>query len=643
MDLFEQAKSRGVETSLVDGHGQQHTADEELLRAVFQALPQPPATALRLPPIIADAGHGVSLSRNDLAGKEWTIIDAHGIAIGSGVFQQDHIKLPPAPAGVFRLEIGDGEASNTTLISAPAQAFAGDFDRVWLLAVQLYSVRSERNWGIGDFSDLATLIEWAKHTGAAGIGLNPLHVLCDDRPDDCSPYSPNSRLFLNPLYIDVTKAPGFFEGFYADNEGAIAAARKSELIDYAAVAGLKMTALRAAYQAFSLRGPAEEKARFDDFRERRPLIARFASFEVLRRKYQGPWWEWPDGWNHPDDVALAALRQGEDAAEIEYYEFMQWCAHEQLTRCAALADSLKLPIGLYLDIAVGVKADGFDAWNEPHAISRHLSVGAPPDLLNTAGQNWGLAGFNSAGLELTMFAPFRDMLRASMQYAGAIRLDHVLGLNRLYLVPAGYPADRGVYVRMPLEELLAVTAIESEANRCIVIGEDLGTVPAGFREKLAKRAIWSYRVMMFERDEAGFHPLDSYPRNSLVTFNTHDLPTYLGWMNAHDIELKLGLGLDPGETTEVRALAVGMLRHTLGEMAMSDQTIYPVLDCLSCAGSRLLAVSIEDLLSVLDQPNIPGTINQHPNWRRRLPYNIEELQSSVDNKRLRDVLKDRVE
>lgn len=573
MDLFEQARSRGVEPSFVDGFGLTHTVDQETLQRVLHALPSLPANA--------------------------------------------------SPVGAAAPPVEE-------------QAFAGDFDRVWLLAVQLYAVRSERNWGIGDFSDLAELIEWAAQAGASGVGLNPLHALCDDHPKDCSPYSPNSRLFLNPLYIDVTKAPGYADDNIPHDD--LDAVRNSELVDYTRVARLKMTALRRAHMRFRSDEGSEHRRRFDEFRKRRPLVSRFACFEHLRREFGKPWWEWPDGFDRPNDVALSKLRHGDAAVKMEFYEFVQWCADEQLQACSALAKQLGLPIGLYLDVAVGVKADGFDAWNEQQAISRTLSVGAPPDLLNTAGQNWGLAGFNATGLALTTFTPFRDMLRAAMQYAGAIRLDHVLGLNRLYLVPEGNTADRGVYVRMPLEELLAETAIESVKNECVVIGEDLGTVPPGFRDKLAERGIWSYRVMMFERDEATFLSPELYPENSLVTFSTHDLPTFSGWRNAHDLTLKLSLGLDPGETRETRTKAIEMLRRALSQVESDDDTIYPVLGFLSQTRSRVLAISIEDLLGVIDQPNIPGTIDTHPNWRRRLPCAIEKLAENIDMPRLRKVL-----
>ena len=260
------------------------------------------------------------------------------------------------------------------------------------------------------------------------------------------------------------------------------------------------------------------------------MLSRFACFEMLRHKFNKPWWEWPEEWRQPDEARCADFAPGPDAAEIEFVEFVQWVRRPAIAGLPGARERLGMKVGLYLDVAVGVQSDGFDAWNEQVAISRHLAVGAPPDPLNTAGQNWGLAGFNAAGLEIKSFEPFREMLRASMRHAGAIRLDHVLGLKRLYLVPHGFAADNGVYVQMPFEALLAATAQESVAHRCVVIGEDLGTVPEGFREEMADWGIWSYQVMMFERDEHGaFRGIDHYTPNALVTFNTHDLSTYAGW------------------------------------------------------------------------------------------------------------------
>jgi 4-alpha-glucanotransferase len=325
------------------------------------------------------------------------------------------------------------------------------------------------------------------------------------------------------------------------------------------------------------------------------------------------------------------LREGPDGAEIEFVEFVQWIADRQLRSCRDLAHRLGMKVGLYLDVAVGVQSGGFDAWNEQVAISRNLAVGAPPDALNTAGQNWGLAGFNAAGLEIQSFEPYREVLRASMRYAGAIRLDHVLGLKRLYLVPHGFAADNGVYVQMPFEPLLAATAQESVAHRCVVIGEDLGTVPEGFREQMAEWGIWSYQVMMFERDDHGsFRGIDHYSANALVTFNTHDLSSYAGWRSFSDLKLKRSIGIDPGESDEARWHALTMLSNALRHHGIDRHDLFAVVGFLSRTRSRLLAIALEDLLSLIDQPNIPGTVDEHPNWRRRLPQAIDQIASAID-------------
>ena len=419
--------------------------------------------------------------------------------------------------------------------------------------------------------------------------------------------------------------------------------RQSETVDYVAVAGLKWRALRSAFAAFKTKASAERKEDFAKFRaERGELLSRFACFEVLRHKFNTPWWEWPEEWRQPDDARCAKLREGADAAEIEFVEFVQWNADRQLGACSALAERLGMKVGLYLDIAVGVQSNGFDAWNEQEAISRHLGVGAPPDPLNTAGQDWGLAGFNAAGLEQRSFEPFRQMLQASMRHAGAVRLDHVMGLKRLYLVPRGFgPAD-GVYVPMPFEAMLAVTALESVANRCVVIGEDLGTVPEGFRDRTRDWGIWSYLVMMFERDDQGaFRGIDHYPPNALVTFNTHDLSTYAGWRSFGDLKLKRSLGIDPGESDDARWHALHMLDDVLRHHGIENNTLYAIAEFLARTKSRLMAIGLEDLLGVVDQPNIPGTVDEHPNWRRRMPLCVDEIAASIEVKRLRAATRER--
>ncbi|AMA56421.1 4-alpha-glucanotransferase [Bradyrhizobium sp. CCGE-LA001] len=647
MDLLAQARIKGVQSEFVDALGKLRVTDPVALKSILDALPEKRVYRFVGGPVVVRAlGH----PRTELAAigappLRWTL-SANGKSVAQGETREPVIAWPAGlPLGYHRLTLTDAEgvSEDVPMIVAPERAFGGDFDRGWLLAVQLYSVRSNRNWGIGDFTDLADLVRLAKQLGADGVGLNPLHVLFDDYPADCSPYSPNSRLFLNPLYIDVEAIPEFSADLVPDAAATAARLREGDRVPYTDMAALKWLGLRAAFNSFVTNASEARRREFDAFRAARaPLLSRFACFEVLRHRFNAPWWEWPVEWQRPDDAKCADLRKGPDKREVEFVEFVQWTADSQLHAAKELAGQLGMRVGLYLDVAVGVQSNGFDAWNEQMAISRHLAVGAPPDVLNTVGQDWGLAGFNAGGLEAQSFVPFADMLAASMRHAGAIRLDHVLGLKRLYLVPRGFKPDNGAYVQMPFEALLAAVASESARHKCIVIGEDLGTVPEGFRETMQDFGIWSYLVMMFERDDAGrFRNGDHYRPNALVTLNTHDLSTYAGWRSFSDLKMKLSLGIDPGESEQARWDALGMLDQILRQNGITANDLYSVLAFLSRTPSRLLAVSMEDLLGVIDQPNIPGTIDEHPNWRQRLPVALDEIASKVDLTALRAATRER--
>jgi 4-alpha-glucanotransferase len=412
------------------------------------------------------------------------------------------------------------------------------------------------------------------------------------------------------------------------------------MVDYTAVVAAKQRALRLAYASFRTDGTRERRAAFESFRRARgEVLTRFSCFEVLRRKYGSPWWEWPEPWRRPNAAQLDRLRRDEDV-EAGFVEFAQWLAHEQLDRCRARAREHGLPIGLYLDVAVGVRRDGFDAWCDQDAIVPDMTIGAPPDLLNRSGQDWGLAAINPAALEDCDFEPLRRTLQASMQYAGAIRLDHVLGLKRLFLVPAGRSAADGVYVNAPLEALLAITVLASDAAQCIVIGEDLGTVPEGFRATMSEWGVWSYQVMLFERSANGnFVPAEKYRRDALATFATHDLPTFAGWLHGDDLKLRRNLKLATGETREQRRSAQAALRRAL-DMSANEQTDFAaVAKFIGDTPARLVMVSLEDLVAVREQINVPGTTKEYPNWRRRLPVTLEELAAQPLVRRVADVMR----
>jgi 4-alpha-glucanotransferase len=648
--IYADAAQWGIETQYRDAYGHMRAVGSDTLKRLAGMLAgdREPAPRLVAQTVVLRRGREKPLPVNapPNARIRWEIVAEERLAQGEAVASD--VTLPhDLPLGTYRLRLTaalpDGERQEqATLLVAPQCAYQGSADaprRMWGLTVQLYGVRSRRNWGHGDFTDLAGLIDLAAAHGAAAIGLNPLHAHFEDRPEDTSPYSPNSRLFLNALYIDVEAVPEFPGLAAAGLTQEVERLRYTELVDYQGVAVAKMHGLRLAFENFRNGADPQRRAAFEDFRrERTPVLTDFACFETLRRRYRRPWWEWPAEWQNPGAEALSHL-SGAGRDEVAFHEFVQWIAHEQLDACRAKVCERGLPIGLYLDIAVGARPEGFDAWSERESILHDAYVGAPPDALNTEGQNWGLAGINPIALERQRFAPFRRMLRAAMRYAGAVRLDHVLGLRRVFLIPKGMRAIEGSYVNFPFAALLAVAAQESVQNRCIVIGEDLGTVPENFRETLMDWGVWSYQVTMFERDHAGaFRPPETYRENALVTFTTHDLPTFAGWSSHYDIALKRRLGLDPGESDEQRERARAALAAAIGLGGGARPDFTAVARYLARAPSRLLVIPMEDVLGVVDQPNIPGTLGEHPNWRRRLPVCLEDLKENKSLAAVADIM-----
>jgi 4-alpha-glucanotransferase len=630
-ELIRRAADLGIEPEFFDARGVRRVVGAETLRRLVEALAGKGARPHPAPPLIWRQGrteflHVPGLHEN----ARWRLI-AHADESASGTAQDGLLRIADTTApGAYRLEIEGRDPAQ--LLVAPDSAYQLDesgAQRIWVLAVQLYAVRSQRNWGHGDFADLLGLVRLAADIGAAGIGLNPLHALFDDRPEDASPYAPNSRLFLNSLYIDVEALPEF-PGLEASGLAAtVARLREAREVDYTGVAEAKAAALRLAFARFRKGRAGKRHKRFDAFRAARgETLARFAAFEVLRRRFKDVWWNWPEDWRCPTPRKLDTLR-GELRGELDYYEYVQWIADEQLAACQREARARGLPVGLYADLAVGVEPGGADAWSAQGSVVPRVEVGAPPDLLNTAGQAWGLAAFNPRALEAAAFAPFAQLIEATMRHAGAIRLDHVLGLNRIYLIPVGLGAQDGAYVRYPLHGLLATIAIESRRRRCLVIGEDLGTVPDALRGTLADWGVWSYQVMLFERHGDGrFKHPHEYRSNALVTFDTHDLASFAGWLAGHDLHVKRAIGIDPGESDQQRERARHQLREVLRECALGHEgeaRFTDVLRFLARTPSRLLVVALDDVLGLADQPNVPGTRNEHPNWRRRLPVALEQL------------------
>jgi 4-alpha-glucanotransferase len=562
---------------------------------------------------------------NDLAAKTriWGIEPGYHDIFGHWHAASEEIQRRLMAA----LSQGKSRPSEFPPLREPLRAFQGDGRRYWLLAVQLYMFRSSRNWGHGDFGDLARIIPLAAARGAAGIGLNPLHALFIERAGEASPYAPNSRIFLNPLYIDVDAIPDFPGTEVAGIDLEIL--RAGDLIDHAQVARAKLDGSRLAFEHFLTSAPDDRRADFDAYRrEQGERLHQFACFEVLRaRLAPARWRDWPQPWRNPTSQDLLELRK-EEHTQCEFHEYMQWIADRQLERCKQTARRCGMPVGLYLDIAVGIHPDGADAWSAQKRVLSDVSVGAPPDEFNPNGQNWGLAPFNPATLADEDFAELRALMKSAMRHAGAVRLDHVLGLKRIFMIPHGCPAAEGTYVQFPFEQSLRAIAEESLKARCTIIGEDLGTVPEGFRETITRWGLWTYRVMLFERERDGrFRPPETYPVEALATFNTHDLPTLRGWLDGHDLRTKRALGLDPGESDEARGWARRCLETMLGEGSLFGEgnRLAAVARFLARTPSRFVAIALDDIVGALEQINIPGTFDEHPNWRRRLPVSLEEL------------------
>lgn len=529
--------------------------------------------------------------------------------------------------------VTDDASPKVIAFTDDSRAFQGNGGRVWGLAVQLYALKSQRNWGYGDFGDLKRLIEIVAPRGAAAIGLNPLHALFPDRPDEASPYGPNSRLFLNLLYIDVTSI-GEFDGLTLSEADEARRLRDIDLIDYKSVAALKLRALARAYRLFRTQGSAARRADFDSFRqEQGEALLRFCCFEVLRAQLSPlPWPQWPEPWRKPGREALVRFHDEHEEA-CGFVAFCQWVADRQLAACKDTARKLGMTVGLYVDLAVGIDRYGADAWSEQDTVLTEISVGAPPDEFNRAGQDWGLAPFHPLRMAANDFSSLRRLLRATMRHAGAVRIDHVLGLKRLFLMPVGAGATKGAYVRYPFEATLRVIAEESRSARCVVIGEDLGTVPEGFRDTMMQWGLWTYRVLLFERQNDGqFSPPQTYPEQALATLNTHDLPTFRGWMTGHDMRVKNELGIDPGESAEARTWWQGSLRRLLSTFGGGRpvEDFAAVAAVLGATPSKLAMVGLDDVLALLDQANIPGTVAEHPNWRRKLPTALEDLEATPE-------------
>ncbi len=485
--------------------------------------------------------------------------------------------------------------------------------RRWGWSVQLYAVRSRRSWGIGDLRDLRTLARWSRARGASFLLLNPLHAALPE-PDlqQASPYSPSSRCARNPLYVAV-EAGDAAQRVTAFERNA--AAR----VDRGAVLAAKLDVLEEEFARF------EGDADFDRFlAETNPAMHGYAVFCTIHEEQRRPWQQWPSPLRHPSSPTIAAFAAAH-AARVRFHEWVQWRLDRQLRDAGS-------EIALVQDLAVGVDPSGADAWQWQDAVADGVRVGAPPDEFNQAGQDWGIAPFDPWALRAGGFEPFRRTLRTALRHAGGVRIDHVMGLFRLWWIPEGMDPTQGTYVHYPAADLLDIVATEARRAGAWVVGEDLGTVEEEVREALAARNVLSYRLLWFETDRPS-----TYPRRSLAAVTTHDLPTVAGLWTGTDLERQRTLGVEPNieSTRQIRARLAAC--GNLDDDAPVEEAVVAAHRLLADAESVAVVATLEDALAVAPRPNMPGTTHED-NWSVPLPIPLEDVMTHPLVLQVADVL-----
>ncbi|MEC7633070.1 MAG: 4-alpha-glucanotransferase, partial [Pseudomonadota bacterium] len=562
------------------------------------------------------------------------------------------------------LSADDDEFARSRLIVAPEACYTPneikEGKKIWGLSVQLYCVRSENNWGIGDFSDLALLIEKAAGVGADFIGLNPIHALYPANPNACSPYGPSSRRWLNYLYIDVTAIDGYddasVQAVVSSDEfkATLEHARNVEHVDYEAVAHVKLAALKAVFDVYDakyLRKSTKQNKAFKAFveagGESLDMLAVYDALQSHLKAEGKDSWGWPVFPQEYKDYYNPAVAKFKSANEqdVKFYLFLQWIAAQQLELASNKATDAGMTIGLYRDLAVGVSEGSAEIWGNKDLYCTGASVGAPPDILGPLGQNWGLPPMDPRKLYEQGYQPIIDLFASNMASSGSLRIDHVMALLRLWWVVKGDNAKDGGYVYYPVDDLLGILALESHRNQSLVIGEDLGTVPEEIRSKLADNGVYSYRVFFFEQaEDGGFFSPSHYPVQSMSTLTTHDMPTLIGYWHCLDLELGKEIGLYPTEEILQTLYAdrhenkQAILDTLHGHGSIGDNVGRDVNHTgmnrelnngmqvhMAGGSSALLSLQLEDWLEMDKPVNIPGTFDEYPNWRRKLTENIESM------------------
>jgi 4-alpha-glucanotransferase len=640
-ELRRTAEARGIATSFTDAAGERHVAAEATLEAVLEAMGPAPAPAAWPPVVVTRTG------RPDASGT-WSPPEGEPatVVLETGEERPLPAELPgDLPPGRHRVE---GRTGATTLVVAPGRCHlpAGleGGGRAWGWAAQLYAVRSRASWGIGDLGDLAGLLAATAPLGAGFALLNPLHAAMPAEP---SPYNPSSRVFRNPLYLCIEDVPELqaldpeardrMEALGGDGRALLGQDR----IDRPAVYRLKDTALRLAHGALG-RVPGRREG-LAAYRAATPNLERFATFCALQHVHGQDWRAWPAAYRHPGRPEVAAFGD-QHHQEVAYHAWLQWLLDEQL----AAAGAARTQLGVVNDLAIGFAPDGFDAWSFQDELAEGISVGAPPDPLGPRGQDWGLPAFVPDQLAAGGYGPFAQTIRAGMAHAAGLRIDHVMGLFRLFWIPAGAEPAQGTYVRYPADDLLGVLALESHRAAALVVGEDLGTVEPGVRERLAAEGVLSYRLAWFEHDHADRRRRAAdYPRLALAATTTHDLPTVAGFFTGSDLDHLCDIGVaTPGgqeqADQEEQRDSLCRLLEDEGLLAPGERSVEAIVAALygflARTPAMLVAATLEDAVEAPDRPNVPGTIDQRPNWSLPLPVLLDDLAADPRVRRLAGIL-----
>jgi 4-alpha-glucanotransferase len=591
----------GIADGYEDALGVWHTAAESTraeLRAAMgvDAVGAPPAGAVR---VLRPSDDRSVNAPARLILEDGAVVDVRGA-------------LPAdLPLGYHDLQPLDG-GEPTRLIVSPGRCPLPEGLRDWGWAAQLYATRSSQSWGFGDLADLRRLAGWSARLGARLVLINPLHAPMPRADQQASPYCPSSRRFLNPLYLRIEDVPG--AAVLGDELRALAAAGRAlnarRIIDRAAVFKLKMDALERVWRH------GHDTARLDAFRrERGPALDEFAVFCALAEVHDGGWPAWPSEFRRPESPAVGRFAAAH-TERVRFHAWLQLLLDDQLA--AAGRD-----VRLMQDLPIGVDPGGADAWAWQDVLVTEATVGAPPDRYNRLGQDWGLPPMAPHRLRAARYEPFIQTIRASLRHAGGLRIDHVMGLFRLFWIPRGRTPAQGGYVRYPAEDLLAIVALETHRAGAVVVGEDLGTVETGVREQLAAHRVLSYRVLWFESA-----PPASYPPLAMAAITTHDLPTVAGLWTGADLDEQEALGLEPNRD------AIARLRAELGAHAGAsrDDTVEDVVQlthrALARAPCALVVATLDDALGVAERPNMPGTVTERPNWSLALPATLEAMESA---------------